>query len=383
MKLFYIPTTPYLSLECLYSGCIKDKNIYGSVKFKILFNEMNDHERFLRLLQHYLNDTITPDEREELMRAIGSGTRDQDIDAFIDHILVQETVFADMDEFKARKILIDILSAQKVKPSIATGTQFIRRYAYITTVAAVFLIAIISGWYLLSRKQQDGEKTLFSRTGVTMQAEQTHFTGKQYIRLPDGSTVFLNEKSELSYNYSTSPGQDLREVYLTGEGYFDILHDTSRPFLVHIGDLTVKVLGTAFNVKAYSGDNEVQVAVTRGKVQVSKDDKTYGIITPDEQIVINTVTDEYAHTMVDAESVTSWKNNYLVIDNLDLDDAMQLVANKYNVSIEINDKSLRKQRITATFLNDEDLDHVLMVVCEVINARYFVDEQDKIQITEK
>jgi ferric-dicitrate binding protein FerR (iron transport regulator) len=346
---------------------------------------MNDKERFLRLLQRYLDDTITPDEQGELMRAISSGTLDNDIDVLIDNMLVQETAFAEMDEIKARKILKDILSAQKVRLSNAPGTRtkFIRRYAYITTAAAVLLIAIISGWYLLSRKQQDGEKTLISRTGVTMQDERTHFTGKQYVRLPDGSTVFLNEKSELSYNYSTSPGQDLREVYLTGEGYFDIHHDASRPFLVHIGDRTVKVLGTAFNVKAYSGDNEIQIAVTRGKVQVSRDDKTYGVITPDEQIVINTVTDEYAQSRVDSESVTSWKNNYLVIDNLDLEDAMQLVAIKYNVSIEINDKSLRKQRITATFLNNEDLEHVLMVVCEVINARYFIDEQDKIQIIEK
>lgn len=344
---------------------------------------MNDKETFLRLLQSYVDDTISAEEREVLMKAIGKGIFDKDIDVVIGQMLDQETALPDMDEIRAREILKGILSEQKPKPVITPKTRFIRRYAIISTAAAVFLIAIISAWYLLSQKHQDVGKTIFSRDEVIRQTGPEHFSGKQYVRLPDGSTVLLNEKSELSYNYNLSSGQGLREVYLTGEGYFDIHHDSSRPFLVHIGDLTVRVLGTAFNVRAYSGDNEVQIAVTRGKVEVSRDDKTYGVITPDEQIVINTVTDECAQGKVDSESVISWKNNYLVIDNLDIEDAIQLIAGKYNVSIEINDRSLRKHRITATFLNNEDLEHVLMVVCEVINAKYYIDEQGKIQLTEK
>jgi len=345
---------------------------------------MNDKETFLRLLQRYLDDTITSEERAELMRAIGNSIFDKDIDEFVDQMLGQETVFAEMDEIRAREILKDIFSEQKTKPHLPRKTRFIKKYAFINAAAAaVLMIAVITTWYLISQQRQDVEKTLFSQSDKVRQTEPTHFTGRQYVRLPDGSTVLLNEKSELRYLYGNSSEEGLREVYLAGEGYFDIQHDASRPFLVHIGDLTVKVLGTAFNVKAYSGDNEVQIAVTRGKVQVSREDKSYGVITPDEQIVINTSTDEYEQSRVDTESVTSWKNNYLVIDNLDIEDAMQLIGNKYNVSIEINDKSLSKHRITATFLNHEDLDHVLMVLCEVINARYYIDEHDKIQIIEK
>jgi transmembrane sensor len=344
---------------------------------------MNDKETILRLLQRYVDDTITAEEREVLMRAIDRGTYDKDIDVVIGQLLGQEITVADMDEIRAREILRGILSEQKAKPVIATKTRSIRRYAFISTAAAVLLIAIISAWYILAQKHQDVEKTVFSRNEVIRQTGPEHFSGKQYVRLPDGSTVLLNEKSDLSYNYTLSSGQGLREVYLAGEGYFDIHHDVSRPFLVHIGDLTVRVLGTAFNVKAYSGDNEVQIAVTRGKVEVIRDDKNYGVITPDEQIIINTLTDEYAQSRVDSESVTSWKNNYLVIDNLDIEDAIQLIANKYDVSIEINDRSLRKHRVTATFLNNENLEHVLMVLCEVINAKYYVDDKDEIQIIEK
>lgn len=344
---------------------------------------MNDKETFLRLLQRYVDETITAEEREVLMRAISKGIYDKDVDVVIGQLLGRETDVEDMDEIRAREILKSILSEQEAKPVVAPKTRFIRRYSFISTAAALLLIAIISAWYLLSQEHQDVEKTLFSRNEVIRQTGPEHFSGKQYVRLPDGSTVLLNEKSELSYNYNLSSGQDVREVYLTGEGYFDIYHDASKPFLVHIGDLTVRVLGTAFNVRAYSGDYEVQVAVTRGKVEVSRDDKTYGVFTSDEQIVINTVTEEYARSKVDSESVTSWKNNYLVIDNLDIEDAIQLIAGKYNVSIEINDRSLRKHRITATFLNNEDLNHVLMVVCEVINARYHIDEQGNIQLTEK
>lgn len=74
------------------------------------------------------------------------------------------------------------------------------------------------------------------------------------MRLPDGSTVLLNEGSELSY--STSFGKQAREVTLTGEGYFDVQHNLSKPFKVLTGNVTTTVLGTAFNIKAYPGSRK-------------------------------------------------------------------------------------------------------------------------------
>lgn len=343
---------------------------------------MNNRETFLRLLQRYIDDKVSDDERRELMMLIRKGIYDDDLNALIGRVLEGGTYDTDMDELRAGAILRSILSAEEETLKIPLKQPLIkRRFFRVGVAAAGLLIVIVTGWTLLTLKNHEGGKPLVAKTGSMNTREQGSYSGRQYVRLPDGSTVMLNDNSQLSYNMTS--GHGIREVSLTGEGYFDIQHDTSRPFLVHIGDLTVTVLGTAFNVRAYPDDNEVQVAVTRGRVQVSRNDKTYGIITPDEQILINTVTHNFSQSRVDAESVVSWKNNYLVIDNMSMEDAMQMIAGKYDVSITISDKALKRERVTATFLNDEDLEHVLTVICEVINATYIIDEQGNIQIIEK
>jgi ferric-dicitrate binding protein FerR (iron transport regulator) len=322
------------------------------------------------------------EERHKLMRMIRKGIYDADIDLLIDRLLTGDTDVPEMDETRAREILMDILAKEKDRVYIAPKQPFIKRQIYrIGVAAAGILIVVVAAWAVLMLKSPGDVRSLIAGNEETRPLEPGSFSGKQYIKLPDGSSVILNEESQLSFDNSF--GQEVREVSLTGEGYFDIQHDTSRPFLVHIGDFTITVLGTAFNVRAYPADNEVQVAVTRGKVQVSRDDKSYGVLIPDEQLVINTVTDEFAQSKVNAETASSWKNNYLVIDNLTMEDAIRMIAGKYNVPIVISDKSLRRYRVTATFLNDESLEHVLMVVCEVIDARYFIDEQGNIQITGK
>src|SRR5688572_8298430 len=106
----------------------------------------------------------------------------------------------------------------------------------------------------------------------------------QFLRLPDGSTVLLNEGSKLEYPITFSG--DTREVFLQGEGYFDIQHNPSKPFVVKTANVTTTVLGTAFNVKAFPSEKHITVTVTRGKVKVSKDEKVLGVITHDQQITI-------------------------------------------------------------------------------------------------
>lgn len=103
------------------------------------------------------------------------------------------------------------------------------------------------------------------------------------IFLPDGSTVFLSPGSRLNYP-STFDGKKKREVFLQGQGFFDIKHNASRPFIVHSGQVATTVLGTAFNIKAQPHEKYITVTVKRGKVSVSDRYKTLGVITPQEQI---------------------------------------------------------------------------------------------------
>src|SRR5690606_6204958 len=110
------------------------------------------------------------------------------------------------------------------------------------------------------------------------------FTKKDFIKLPDGSTVLLNDDSELSYSLPFDDGP--REVTLKGEAFFDIIHDNNKPFIVRTGNISTNVLGTAFNINARN--RNVVVTVERGLVQVSDETQALSLVHPDERLTVNT-----------------------------------------------------------------------------------------------
>ena len=106
------------------------------------------------------------------------------------------------------------------------------------------------------------------------------------IQLPDGSVVRLNSSSSLTYDKNF--GKNIREVSLTGEAFFDVSKDSSHPFIIHTNVIDIKVLGTAFNVRSYPGDQNTETSLIRGKVEVTlknrSNEKVY--LNPNEKLVV-------------------------------------------------------------------------------------------------
>lgn len=234
------------------------------------------------------------------------------------------------------------------------------------TAAAVVLIGVTVAFYYIRGNESPADNA------VAKQETIEKYNGKQYLHLPDGSTVVLNEGSELSYDNATF-GKENREVILTGEAYFDVTHDPSKIFVVRTGKVRTRVLGTAFNVKAYPGQQEVTVTVTRGKVEVGDEGRVYGQITPDQQIAVNISSDEYVKKEINAETVVNWKSSYVILDNVTMEEAAKAIGEKYHVSIILSSEALKKCRITSTFMNDERLALVLEAVSGVVNATYEIN----------
>jgi ferric-dicitrate binding protein FerR (iron transport regulator) len=191
----------------------------------------------------------------------------------------------------------------------------------------------------------------------------------------------LNEDSELSY--STLYGRQIREVTLVGEGYFDVQHDPSKPFKVLTGQVTTTVLGTTFNVRAYPGQHEIKVTVNRGRVQVGDGQRTYGIVTPDQQIVVNTATNDFIQTNLKAEIAEEWKSQYLLLDDVSMEEAAKTISEKYKVKIILDSDELKRCRISATFLNGENLSQVLTVVSGVVQSSYSTEPDGTVRIEGK
>lgn len=330
------------------------------------------NDRFYTLLNLYLNNAATVEEQEELMSMISHGGNDEAIRRAIDAMMANEPVTEPMDADASKKILEKIIG-EDVAMAASVSSRPVAKWRWYAA-AAVFLVAMSAGWWLKQNVQPSVESVAIK----TEKQDNVVFNGNQYVRLPDGSTALLNDGSRLSYKPTF--GKMNREVTLSGEAYFDVSHDSQNAFRVVTGKITTTVLGTTFNIKAYPDQREVEVTVTRGKVQVNSNNQMLGVITPDQQISVNTVTNDFVQRNVKAETASAWQLEYLILDDLSLAEAAKTIGKKYNVQIALQNDRLKSCRISATFLKGESLEQVLTVVTGVVQAKYVIEADGNVII---
>ena len=333
---------------------------------------------FEELFESYLQDNLSEENREKLMDMIQQGIHDDFIKEKIRMLLNKHENVELLDKQKGDSILSYILSnpSEKVIPIRKKSHGKRVRFLLAAAAAITILFAVRSIFFYNSTPdplKTESEKVEEINSVLT-------FNGKQLIHLPDGSTIILNDKSSITYDQNDFNNKT-REVTLSGEAYFDIKRNEKKPFIVHTGKVNTKVLGTAFNINAYN--TSIKVTVTRGKVQVGDLKRVYGIITPNQQIVVNKSTLVYEQNNVNAATAVEWKSNYLILDDLNMKDAVALISQKYKIQILLSNEKIRNCRITASFLNEEDLDHVLKVVCSVIETEYHYDQNGVIVLEGK
>jgi len=179
------------------------------------------------------------------------------------------------------------------------------------------------------------------------------------FQLPDGSTGYLNSGSTLKY-----PVQFIseRKVELTGEAFFDVVHNAEIPFHVNTRNLDIKVLGTTFNVIANEDEQTEEIVLQTGKVDVSsKSGKQLATMIPDQQLTLNIEKQTFAKKVVEATQYTSWKEGKLVFRNEDMQQVARRLSRWYNAEVIIDDRMLEAYTFHATFA-DEPLDEVLKLL---------------------
>ena len=196
------------------------------------------------------------------------------------------------------------------------------------------------------------------------------------IFLPDGSTVILSPESILNYP-SSFEAHSKREVFLEGQAFFDIKHNPAKPFIVHTGNIQTRVLGTAFNIKAFKGARDVTVTVKRGKVKVSDEYKTLGVITPNQQITYNKEKVVADFTTVTNENYLQWKEQDLLFDNLTIAEAAVLLEEKYKVSIKVEGQFISTKRFTTTFKKGDDFEQALKSICVFNDVVYRYNKEKR------
>lgn len=184
---------------------------------------------------------------------------------------------------------VDALIQQGLHSQLERKRTPVIRLRTLLTAAACIIALLIGGWFLYFANKPAGSAALARQ-------EVSSLPGSiRKIKLPDGSLVWLNEDSKMGYNDAFN--DKTREIWLTGEAFFEVTKDKTRPFIIHTRNVNVKVLGTAFNVRSYPHDKNITTSLIRGSVEVTLNNepgKKY-LLKPDQKLVVAAQDD--AHTV--------------------------------------------------------------------------------------
>ena len=202
--------------------------------------------------------------------------------------------------------------------------------------------------------------------------------GEYSITLSDGTIVYLNSESELRYPVNFV-GRD-RRVYLSGEAYFDVVQDEAHPFIVDMGNSSVRVLGTSFDVRAYADEDEVLTTLVQGSVKFSAG-KEFVTLEPGKQAVLGK-SGSIETREVDTYLYTAWKEGVFAFKRQRLEEIMKVVARWYDVNIFWENVSQKEVTFTGKMKRYDDFSKV-MEMLEMTGNTEFVVRENNIFIREK
>ncbi|MDR1102213.1 MAG: DUF4974 domain-containing protein [Tannerella sp.] len=228
--------------------------------------------------------------------------------------------------------------------------------------ASVLLILSVFSAYFVTRN--------YFRPDVSTQTYRA-LNGKSQMILPDGSVVWLNIGSTLSFE--TSFPKD-RRVLLDGEALFDVRHDTKYPFVVSTGDVRVEVCGTRFSVEAYPEHETVKVSLLEGRVSVSARDQEL-MMNPGDMASYNRNTRILSEIEGDVVFESFWADHHLSFESKPLRVICMYLERWYNVEIEL-DPAIADTQVYTFTITDEPLETILQIMSRINPIRYSF-EQDK------
>lgn len=257
-------------------------------------------------------------------------------------------------------------------PSAGRNKPAIRMKAI--AACLVFITAFIFSQYLNQEVPEAQEEEIY-----TLQERQLPYGQTATLRFSDGSVIMLNGGSSLKYPERFNPG--LREVYLEGEAYFEIESDSTRPFIVHVGNTRTRVLGTSFNIRAYPDGENIQVAVVEGKVGVSSSAGSEDKMQPGSEVVLGE--NEWARYLHSGglkdkgrgniREQVAWKDHVLLFNNKPFSEVARMLERWYGVEITIHDEQLQKTVLEGEH-NDVSLRTVLESIKFVLDIEYTMKE---------
>lgn len=299
---------------------------------------------------------------EVIANILNSSASEKERQIFDEHIKKKDFSVKIFDILKSVRLNNENINADIDKSKIFANIQLrikevkqrrkIRFWQY--AAAASMTLFIVAGFWLYMNLVVPGKSALISTT--------TPKGIKTEINLPDGSVVNLNAGSKLTYPV-VFRGRN-RVVTISGEGYFEVVHNKHHPFIVKTGSVQIKVLGTHFNIRDYKEEPTIFATLLEGSIQISEQSEDTNNenklkLIPGQQFVLEKSSGEIKVLNVDADLYANWRNGQLYFDGKSFGFISHELERVYNINIAIQSDSLKRQIFSGIFNSNDKIYHVL------------------------
>lgn len=309
------------------------------------------------IIAHFFEHQTPPDLTQRVHERIA--TADEQL---LDGYLLQ--IWNQIPTLPGDKVMVDSALAE-VEHRIGTAQQ---RHTSIGHSSNLFKIgkiicaaSLLTGAYLVFRQVTSKQVTVIPQL-VEHYVERG---AQEVILLPDSTKVYLCAGSSLIH--AENMAGDKREVFLRGEGYFEVHKDAQHPFVVKTHGLSLEVLGTQFNLSAYPETDRVVTTLTEGKVMVKVQSRTDSLfLLPGDQLTYWTKSGNIQQQSLEHIDANAWRNHDLQFDNCTLNEGFNLLERRFNISIQPDDNLPLGNRLNVHFHRNESLQQILDVIGNLI-----------------
>lgn len=341
-------------------------------------------DRLLELLSKKKSKSLTPEEQVELSGLLSSESA-RAFSGVIDELFEIPSELQSMKEEEVNLAINRIVD--RITATSPNGRRGARRIQF-WKIAAAAVVFVAIGWSYFFFQNRESK-------AVSASIIQTRKGSKSFTTLPDGTKVWINSDTKLTYEKSF--GSKNREVMLEGEAYFDVVSDKERPFIVHTREMSIKVKGTIFNVRAYADEVNAQATLVEGLIEVQLTNKNDAriLLKPNEKVIVKQHTaDEALPKLATSPELTivavkpsgadtafmetQWIDNHLAFEDQNLSQIIPVLERWYDVEIVV-DKKLTTGRLFNGVFESDNLDDVMRTLGLTLGFHYKIDK-DKIYI---
>lgn len=310
---------------------------------------MDAQDKIAKILQRLETGTCTPQELQWLQDWYENQS--------------EQSMHTFRDEAHKQQLQTDML--QHIHAELEPVQAPVVRMRYRWQIAAAVLAGVVGAcsWWFLST-WQPRHKMIIVQVATGQQQE---------LVLPDSSRVWLNAGARMEYPQEFG---NVRTVKLDGEGFFDIKQDEQHPFEVHTVELNVQVLGTSFDVKAYSTLDETQVTVKTGMVKVLHAQKGLDVLSANDQLIFSRSAQQYMKSKADNQQINEWANGMISLSQVGFAELALTLENQYGVHIRFNPAEMKQDEYTLRCSKELTITQVLDLVSSIHPVQYDIKEKD-------